>query len=281
MLRPSGAMGVRRPDRSVSMGFAGDVAGDPLSYELPDLPLKDLERAAELAEELESIVGRMPPGSFTQDPGMRARDEFTDITSKGYNEWAKRAAENPQKQYATSVEEEGAEARAVTLRNRVGLALATMMGMGVASAAGGVSTTLRNAGMAPSMRNILGGLTNRAGAGAPFRSALHSGRGPGYQAGVARNAGNRAGIQSPMQPQAAQPAVRNFGPPPGPPGSPYTMPGSQPGMGDLKGLVARSLDGGKSAAAIDAAAFGGAMSPMVYDMIQRYKRGARPFGPGR
>jgi len=79
-------MGVRRPDRSVSMGFAGDVAGDPLSYELPDLPLKDLERAAELAEELESIVGRMPPGSFTQDPGMRARDEFTDITSKGYNE---------------------------------------------------------------------------------------------------------------------------------------------------------------------------------------------------
>jgi len=224
----------------------------------------------------------MPEGSFTQDPGMRAGDEFTDVGSPGYREGAKRVAERGgAKEYATSVEEEEAEARADTLRNRVGLALATMMGMGVASAAGGVSTTLRNAGMAPSMRNILGGLTNRAGAGAPFRSALHSGRGPGYQAGVARNAGNRAGIQSPMQPQAAQPAVRNFGPPPGPPGSPYTMPGSQPGMGDLKGLVARSLDGGKSAAAIDAAAFGGMVSPMVYDMIQRYKRGARPFGPGR
>jgi hypothetical protein len=220
---PGGAAGVRRPDRSVSMRF------EPQG--VPRGELKDLERAAELAEELEEIVARMPEGSFTQDPGMRAGDEFTDVGSPGYREGAKRVAEGGgAKQYATSVEEEEAETRADTLRNRVGLALATMMGMGVASAAGGVSTTLRNAGMAPSMRNILGGLTNRAGAGAPFRSALHSGRGPGYQAGVARNAGNRAGIQSPMQPQAAQPAVRNFGPPPGPPGSPYRMPGSQSGM---------------------------------------------------
>jgi hypothetical protein len=223
MLRPSGAAGVRRPDRSVSMRFEPQGA--------PRGELKDLERAAELAEELEEIVARMPEGSFTQDPGMRAGDEFTDVGSAGYREQAKRVAERGgAKEYATSVEEEEADAEADTLRNRVGMALATMMGMGVASAAGGVSTTLRNAGMEPSMRNILGGLTNRAGAGAPFRSALHSGRGPGHQAGVARNAGNRAGIQSPMQPQAAQPAVRNFGPPPGPAGSPYRMPGSQSGM---------------------------------------------------
>ena len=67
MLRPHGAVGVGRPDRSVSMGFAGDVAGDPLSYALPDLPLKDLERAAELAEELESIVGRIPGGFGIND----------------------------------------------------------------------------------------------------------------------------------------------------------------------------------------------------------------------
>ena len=83
--------------------------------------LKDLERAAELAEELEEIVGRMPPGSFTQDPGMRAGDEFTDVGSPGYREQAKRVAERGgAKEYATSGEGEGAEARADTLRNRVG-----------------------------------------------------------------------------------------------------------------------------------------------------------------
>ena len=35
--------------------------------------------------------GRVAPGSFNMDPGMRAPDEFTDVTSDGYNEWAKRA----------------------------------------------------------------------------------------------------------------------------------------------------------------------------------------------
>jgi len=265
MLRPSGAAGVRRPDRSVSMRFEPQGA--------PRGELKDLERAAELAEELEEIVARMPEGSFTQDPGMRAGDEFTDVGSAGYREQAKRVAERGgAKEYATSVEEEEADAEADTLRNRVGMALATMMGMGVASAAGGVSTTLRNAGMEPSMRNILGGLTNRAGAGAPYRSALHQGMGPGYRPPVP----GQSPLHMPpgVRPMPRQPAIRDAGPPPGPPGSPYTMPGSQPGMGDLRGLLARVLDGGKSASAVDATALGGMVSPMVYDMIQR-RRGGR------
>ena len=78
MLRPSGAAGVRRPDRSV----------------------------------------RMQPGSFTQDPGMRARDQFTDVASPGYREQAKRVAEGGgAKQYATSGEEESAAERADLMRN--------------------------------------------------------------------------------------------------------------------------------------------------------------------
>jgi len=131
----------------------------------PDLPLKDLERAAELAEELESIVGRMPPGSFTQDPGMRAGDEFTDVGSAGYREGAKRVAERGgAKEYATSVEEEEAEARADTLRNRVGMALMALSGvaavggatrLGMASsqvgASPGIGRTLFNT---PGARNI-------------------------------------------------------------------------------------------------------------------------------
>ena len=148
MGRVPGGYGVSRPDRSVSLPhstsgserrrFAGNVAADPL---------KDLERAAELAEELESIVSRMPPGSFTMDPGMRARDEFTDITSKGYNEWAKRVAERGgAKEYATSVEEEEADAKVDTLRNRVGMALLTMSAVGMATGAAGAFGAARGAG---------------------------------------------------------------------------------------------------------------------------------------
>ena len=129
MRRPHGAVGVRRPDRSVSSGFAGDVAGDPLSYALPDLPLKDLDRAAELVEELESIVGRMPPGSFTQDPGMRAGDEFTDVGSAGYRENAKRVAERGgAKEYATSVEEEEERRQAEQKREWTARVLAALVG---------------------------------------------------------------------------------------------------------------------------------------------------------
>ena len=86
---------------------------------------------------------RIQPGSFTQDPGMRARDEFTDITSKGYNEWATRAAENPQKQYATSVEEEEAQRQAETLRTRVAYALSLLVGRGIGQVAIGPRASSR------------------------------------------------------------------------------------------------------------------------------------------
>jgi hypothetical protein len=113
----------------VSSGFAGDVAGDPLSYALPDLPLKDLDRAAELVEELESIVARMPPGSFTQDPGMRAGDEFTDVGSAGYRESAERVAERGgAKEYATSVEEEEGRRSAEQKREWTARILAALVG---------------------------------------------------------------------------------------------------------------------------------------------------------
>jgi len=159
MLRPGGAMGVGRPDRSVSMG----VAGDPLSYALPDLPLKDLERAARLAEELASIinetpatVGRMPPGSFTQDPGMRAGDEFTDVGSAGYRESAERVAERGgAKEYATSVEEEGADARADTLRNRVGMALMALSGVAAVGGATRLGMASSQVGASPGIGRAL------------------------------------------------------------------------------------------------------------------------------
>ena len=65
-----------------------------------------------------SVNMRIQPGSFTQDPGMRARDEFTDVGSAGYREAAKRVSERGgAKQYATSVEEESAAERADLMRN--------------------------------------------------------------------------------------------------------------------------------------------------------------------
>jgi len=72
---------------------------------------------------------RILPGSFTLDPGMRAGDEFTDVSSEGYNEWAKRAAERGgAKEYATSVEEEGAAESAATKRDWLLMALMTLVG---------------------------------------------------------------------------------------------------------------------------------------------------------
>jgi hypothetical protein len=242
MLRPSGAVGVRRPDRSVSMGFAGDVAGDPLSYASPDLPLKDLERAAELAEELESIVGRMPPGSFTsetrrfasrastgsavQDPGMRAGDEFTDVTSAGYREQAKRVAERGgAKEYATSVEEEEADARADTLRNRVGMALMALSGV---AAVGGATR--------------LGMASSQVGASPGIGRALFNT--PGAR-NVAANASTHADRLSRLDSALdAMPAWRAIG----------------------RDSVSMPIF------------VGGTSSPMVYDMVQRYQRGAKPFG---
>ena len=225
----------------------------------------------------------MPPGSFTQDPGMRAGGEFTDVASPGYREHAKRVAEGGgAKQYATSVEEEGAEARADTLRNRVGLALAAMVGLGSAGALGAASRPLVNRGATGLTRHgdryldrmvQAGHKPNVPGRGLPGHNASPSllndatvdalrtsGRlptptlNPGFLQQQERLLGR--GFQGRMNPMP---------------------PGSQPGMADR---IMGALDGGRGARAIDTAAFGGMASPMVYDMIQRRRRGARPFGPG-
>ena len=92
--------------------FAGDVAGDPLSY----------------ADDRERIAA----GSFTMDPGMRAPDEFSDVASPGYRENAKRVAERGgNKQYATSLEEEDADAEADERRKQLMFALAALIGGGM------------------------------------------------------------------------------------------------------------------------------------------------------
>ena len=160
MGRVPGGFGVSRPDRSVSLER-------PLQDASTDTRLKDLERAAELAEELESVVGRMPPGSFTLDPGMRAADEFTDVTSPGYREQAKRVAERGgATEYATSVEEEAAGAEADALRNRIGLALGAMSAVGMATGAAGAFGAARGAGAG------LGTAMHAAGRGAVGRAPV-------------------------------------------------------------------------------------------------------------
>ena len=100
-----------------------------------------------------SFGARIAPGSFTMDPGMRARDEFSDITSRGYNEWAKRAAERGgAKEYATSVEEEAASGRSLMIREIV---MATLMAL-----AGGAGLQRSNPVLGVSSRGELGGLQN-------------------------------------------------------------------------------------------------------------------------
>jgi hypothetical protein len=92
--RHPGSFGVRRPDRSV----------------------------------------RIQPGSFTQDPGMRAPDEFSDVTSAGYRESAKRVAERGgARQDATSVEEEERKKQADEVRNLVLMALVALSTYGGAT----------------------------------------------------------------------------------------------------------------------------------------------------
>ena len=110
--------------------FAGDVAGDPLSY----------------ADDR----GRIAPGSFNMDPGMRAPDEFTDVTSAGYRESAKRVAERGgAKEYATSVEEEEADAEADERRKQLLFAL-------VALITGGAGGMAANRALGPGARPGLG-----------------------------------------------------------------------------------------------------------------------------
>ena len=93
---------------------------------------------------------RIAAGSFNMDPGMRAPDEFTDVTSEGYNEWAKRAAERGgAKEYATSVAEEEADSEADELRGQLLFALAALV-------TGGVGGKVANRMLGPGARPGLG-----------------------------------------------------------------------------------------------------------------------------
>ena len=123
-----GAFGVRRPDRSVGgMRRQGPVDRFDEAVGEDEHTLRSLmEQGA--AMEGSRVPGgfgvvspsRVSPGSFTQDPGMRAADEFQDVTSAGYREAAERVAERGgAKEYATSVGQEEAEAGADELRNAV------------------------------------------------------------------------------------------------------------------------------------------------------------------
>ena len=102
---------MRRPDRSV----------------LLERPLQDASTDTRLrgwgAE-------RIPPGSFTMDPGMRAQaGQFTDVTSRDYaRQAAAQAKRGGAMQYATSVEEEQADASADTKRDLLMIALLTLLG---------------------------------------------------------------------------------------------------------------------------------------------------------
>jgi hypothetical protein len=115
VMRHPGSFGVRRPDRSVNM--------------------------------------RIPPGSFTQDPGMRAPDEFQDVGSAGYREQAKRVAERGgARQYATSVEEEERKKQAEKRRTQVAFALALLASHWIARGMIGPRGSVRYqqvAGLAP------------------------------------------------------------------------------------------------------------------------------------
>jgi len=93
---------------------------------------------------------RIAAGSFNMDPGMRAPDEFTDVTSEGYNEWAERAAERGgAKEYATSVEEEEADSEADERRKQLLFALAALV-------TGGVGGKVANRMLGPGARPGLG-----------------------------------------------------------------------------------------------------------------------------
>ena len=96
---------------------------------------------------------RIQPESFTQDPGMRARDEFTDVGSAGYRENAKRVAERGgAEQYSTSVGQEEAQRQAEKRRTQVAFALAILASQGMGRMAIGPRASRRQvfgAGLAP------------------------------------------------------------------------------------------------------------------------------------
>jgi hypothetical protein len=109
-------------------------------FEVPDLPWDDVGHRQGLRDRFDEAVGedeRIQEGSFGLDPGMRAADEFQDVTSAGYREAAKRVAERGgAEQYATSVGQEEGEAEADELRNVVALILAGLIGGGFGAGRG-------------------------------------------------------------------------------------------------------------------------------------------------
>jgi len=250
MASPGGAFGVRRPGR----------------FEVPDLPWDDVGHRQGLRDRFDEAVGedeqtlrslmeqgaamegsrvpggfgvvspsRVSPGSFTQDPGMRARDEFTDITSRGYNEQAKRVAERGgAKEYATSVEQEAAEGRNDRLRNEIGLALAMLATGGMIGGAGAGWGAARTAGAG--VPTALGAAARGAVGRAPvmyrdgrpadppgMAAARHGSRQEGYSAGSfppARDALLREELLNVQQLKVANElrtwpsALQKIGPPP-------------------------------------------------------------------
>lgn len=103
---------------------------------------------------------RMQPGSFNMDPGMRARDEFQNVASAGYNQNAQRVAERGgAKQYETSVQEEQAGERSASARNQMLMALLMAMGPGVLGKGAGAlgrGAGSRGAGQAADMMRAKG-----------------------------------------------------------------------------------------------------------------------------
>jgi len=191
------------------------------------------------------------------DPGMRAPDEFTDVASAGYREQAKRVAERGgDKQYATSVEEEEADAEADERRKQLMFVLAALIG-------GGAAGMGASRAMGPGARPGLG-----VGARNPTQAewnAMKMRPGRDQAADMMRAKGIKPGYTS-----GGGFGVADL----------LASGGHLNRRGQMMDWINRILDGKKSGAALDVAGFGGMVSPMAHDMVQRYRRDARPFGPG-
>ncbi len=89
----------------------------------------------------------------TFDPGLRARGQFGDVASRGYNENAKRVAERGGvKEYSTPAEEDAASDRSLMIREIV---MATLIAL-----AGGAGLQRLNPVVGVSPRGKLGELQN-------------------------------------------------------------------------------------------------------------------------
>ena len=144
---------------------------------------------------------RMQPGSFNMDPGMRARDEFQNVASAGYNQNAQRVAERGgAKQYETSVQEEQADQQSATARKGMLLALMAMMGVG---GVGGVASAARP--MTAFQRGTFGQVGANPGLGRSMmgtpsarQAAANRGLHPQYGTSIGRPAVRPAGSANDM-----------------------------------------------------------------------------------